>query len=50
MKKFISRYGKMTLVALFGLCIFLFGIVVIHKPYVTKSRTNSFSGLPTTLA
>ena len=24
MKKFISRYGKMTLVALFGLCIFLF--------------------------
>lgn len=24
MKKFIFRYGKMTLVALFGLCIFLF--------------------------
>lgn len=24
MKKFISRYGKMALVALFGLCIFLF--------------------------
>ena len=25
-----------------------FGIVVIHKPYVTKSRTSSFFGLPTT--